>query len=1601
MFGSADSQKLASAKNGREKYFQRMQKAYDMAKKINDALKADAQPTYVDNAELFLARMGSVDSVLASFERMNADIDTLNEKVDPLERVDTLKAAADFDELYYFSKCVERKVYMLPEYQFVDTRPLRGLDPSTRKAFELKHSDVEIPAFSDLISYVEQLCKIQELTKGITSSGKSSVKSNSASSKPSSSSSKPQSSLLNSLGSSKCVVCAKECHKIRECPKFKEITPVERYELMKRLNRCRNCLGNHYTSLCKSSSRCSKCTLRHHSDLHFGTDSKPSQAIVEASGSHIVSNSATSINNNSSDALTCNVPQISNFTIMLGTAVVSMLDIHGQPKPVRILIDIGSQVCLMTKKCSEALGLRVQKSSRSMTAVGGTPIRHSNGMVSCIITPSQNSEPRLETQAFVINKITGDQPQVHVDHTVRNRFNNLCLADPKFDQPGEIDFLMGAELYPLILNATHNFIIGEPSAISTIFGWILVGKAPVTSSASLSLLLSPSYTVNHCSDALDISLKKFWEIEEISTHHPPNPEDDACEALFQESHYRQPCGRFVVRLPFKNTFSTLPNNREVALKRFLSLESRLSRQTTARDEYIKFMEEYKSLGHMSLAHDSSSYIIPHHIVLKHDSVTTKLRVVFDASASCGPDNISLNSSLLNGPKLQKDIWQIISSFRLFPIVLCADLRMMYRQILVDPRDRTFQRIFYRSSPTSDVEEYLLNTVTYGVGPSAYLALRCLIQLVKDDGAAYPLASKAILEQTFVDDITAGAHDLESALCLQRELNSLLALGGFTLHKWSSNHPALLESVSSDKVTLPLNFSVDDDRTLKILGIKYDPRCDTFSYSIAPNNIRITKRGVLSEIAKIYDPLGWLTPVTFFAKHIMQLIWMKGLQWDDLLPPDLTCEWNNFTCGLPALSAISIPRYIPAETSDAVHVLGYCDASEKGYACVVYAVTIRPDHHSIHIIQAKSKIAPLKTISLPRLELSGALLLSKLIGELKPYIESLHAVSINLFTDSTIALSWIRTPPYKLKTYVANRVAEILNTTNPSQWHHVKSEHNPADPASRGLLGPDLVQCHLWWKGPPDFLVKEHIHFSSSPEIQESVEYLHEFKPHASHLTTSSSVPYLISILEKYSNYHKALRIFSYVLRFIHNRLCQRADRYIGSLSPSELKQGFLLMIRVSQYHHFSSDIKLLKKGESVSNKLRSLTPFLDENGLIRVRGRIENSNASYDLRHPYLIPHEAHIAKLMCDHFHRLTLHGGHRLISSLLQRRFWIPALRRLIRSRIFRCSTCYLPKAPGVTPLMGDLPASRFSTVRAFRSVALDYAGFFTIRESLRRNAPRSKGYLVVIVCLSTKAVHLDFAPDLSTPAFLRALDRFVARRGLCNEIFSDNGTNLVGASRHLKEVFELLASSQDVINDHLASQAIAWNFSPPAGPHFNGISEAAVKTAKHHITRVIGKQIMTFEEMTTVVCRIEAVLNSRPLGSFSADAHEDSDFLTPGHFIVGAPLLAPPEEDIHDVAINRLNRHQLIRHSVQNFWRRWKREYLPTLIPRSKWTELQENLSIGDVVYLRNVQTPPLQWPIGRILAIYPGKDGIVRVAKIRTTQGEYVRPVHNLIPLPPAN
>ncbi|XP_070170737.1 uncharacterized protein [Polyergus mexicanus] len=419
------------------------------------------------------------------------------------------------------------------------------------------------------------------------------------------------------------------------------------------------------------------------------------------------------------------------------------------------------------------------------------------------------------------------------------------------------------------------------------------------------------------------------------------------------------------------------------------------------------------------------------------------------------------------------------------------------------------------------------------------------------------------------------------------------------------------------------------------------------------------------------------------------------------------------------------------------------------------------------------------------------------------------------------------------------------------------------------------------------------------------------------------------------------------------------------------------------------------KAQTRSSSLLSLYPFLGKDKLIRLGGRIDNSSLSYDERHPIILP-KHRISDLLIAQAHKASLHGGTQLMLRILRQNYWIISARTSVKSLIRSCVKCVRERARTSQQLRGNLLQPRVTPSAPFSHTGVDYAGPMNIIPSVGRGQRSKKYYVAVFICLSTKAVHLEYVDDYATNGFLSAFRRFASRRGLPSDMYSDNGTNFQGADRQLNTTFQRLVADPQ-IQDAIANDNVKWHFIPPSAPHFGGLWEAGVKGLKFHLKRAIGSRTLSQIEFATLLCQIETCLNSRPISALHDDPN-DFSALTPGHFLVGRPLVSPPEESVLDIDSNRLSRWQQVRAILEQIWRSWSSDYLHTLQQRRKWRENKPELKINELVLLKNNLAPPSKWELARILDVHPGSDGHVRVVTLRTAKTTLKRPITQICQLP---
>jgi len=1496
---------------------------------------------------------------------------------------------------------------------------LQKVDAKTREEWSNYTAKEDFPSFEMFLEFINNRCAALELcTADISFESKNKMNRNNK-------------TVVANIA--KCIKCKDSQHFLFKCPKFKEMNVKERKQFVYKFKLCPNCLSDKHSTVnqCNSAYSCHFCNYKHHSLLHENNHNQkyslststlhkehsPSKRKCENQNPNpqlkvdcITGNEAPE--NKTNQKVSVNSLR-ANFAL-LPTACVFVKGADGENKKIRILCDSGSMATLITASSANSLGLKRKNGRFPITGLGDSKIGLTKGFVELDIISQFDSNFKLSVKALVLDKLTAPLPSEKIKEEHCSHLKNICLADKNFNVPNKIDMILGADhFFSILLPGQINYADSNLIAQNSLFGYLVSGKLvenKLNATSSLHI-----YELN-----IDNALRKFWEVEEVpnSANEIYSPEEEFVEKHFQDNHSVNADGRFVVKLPFCKSTTDLGESKPAAISRLLTMERKFKSNSEFQKQYMDFMREYELLGHMTPVDDSAlntsengHYFLPHHAVVKPSSTTTKLRVVFDASCKSA-SGVSLNSILGVGPKLQRDIFEILINFRFPEIVFTADVEKMYRQILVADEDQSYQQIVWRYNTNDQIRTYKLKTVTYGLASSSFLATRCIKEIALKYTHDTNIA-RILLEDIYMDDILSGSDNVTSAISTCKEIVAVLHSHGFHLRKWNSNSPEFLaafrEHCSNDS---DLEITSDLNQNSKVLGLFWNSHSDTFTFkaslALTPP---LTKRQILQESARIFDPLGLLSPCTVMIKIFYQKLWLTKGDWDTPIPQYLEKDWYKFQDSFNKINHITIPRCVTINTTCDIELHGFADASSLSYAGAIYCRQSLNGHTKVTLLVSKMKVAPIKQISIPRLELCGAHLLAKLF---RTVINAFQRYTLHIFawTDSKVVLSWLSSHPRKWKTFVANRTSQIIEVIPSSLWNYVPSKDNPADIASRGIDPKDLQECDLWWHGP-SWLTLDKEHWPKSELCSDDNNTIVKSEQRSDpiftfHTKTTNEL--FDGFFEHYSSFSKLIRIFAYCLRFIkHTRKkytkfksnCSTVSSTHSFLSYSETREAEENIIRWIQNMHFSEELKCIKEHKILkkSSPLRSLFPFLDETGLLRVGGRLQNSSLPESSKHPIILPSQHKFCERLIREKHIIHLHAGPTLLSHIIRQSYWIIGGKRLINKCINRCIRCIRFKSTA-TPqqLMGDLPKCRVTPSRPFTQCGIDYAGPISIKFSKGRRAKTTKGHISLFICLSTKAVHIEAVSDLTADAFIAALRRFCARRGTPTHIYSDNATNFHGAHRKIYELHQswikLPKSAQ--VSHYLTQSSIEWHFIPPSSPHFGGLWEAGIRSVKYHLKRVLEEAVLTFEEFSTLPTQIEALLNSRPITYINPNDIDSINALTPTHFLTGDVSTSIPD-DPKVGAQSWKDKWEHIQHLRRGFWKRWSHEYVSSLQNRRKWTSAQPNVKMNDLVILKE-ESPPGTWPLARVIDVHQGNDGLVRVVTLKTAKGLVKRAICKIVPIP---
>ncbi|XP_071476202.1 uncharacterized protein [Diadema antillarum] len=1136
--------------------------------------------------------------------------------------------------------------------------------------------------------------------------------------------------------------------------------------------------------------------------------------------------------------------------------------------------------------------------------------------------------------------------------------------------------------------------------------------------------------------------------ETDSKGEPYSVEETKFMEILEKGVQRCEDGHYEMPLPLKAQEPNLPVNKPLAIKRWNQLSARLRKNQQFCDDYRAFMDDViqnyaERVPTERLGVQKRVNYIPHTGV--YHPRKNKIRVVFDCSAKY--QGVSLNDNLLQGPNMMNSLLGVLCRFRKDYIAVTADVKSMFHQFYVTPEDRDLLRFLWweDGNPERPVVEYRMKVHLFGAASSPGVATFGLRRAADDGEGEFGFSAADYIRTDFyVDDGLRSEPDVPSAIQLLKSSQGLCEKAGLRLHKIASNSQEVLESFPlEDRAidTESLNLDKGPQTIERVLGIVWCIANDIFGFKIELKERPFTRRGVLSVVSSIYDPCGFLSPVMLKGKQILQELCRWNLDWDCPMPDDLQPCWERWLNDVHELEKLRIPRcFKPSNFGEiqAVELHHFSDASQTGYGQCSY-IRLVDDHGKTHctLVLGKSRVTPLRPITIPRLELAAATVSAKTSSFLRSELKYADMKEF-FWTDSQVVLGYIKNEARRFHVYVANRVQLIRDHTNPDSWFYVDTTQNPADKASRGMTAQQLTSNDIWFRGP-DFLWKDGVFQPTAedsctiddddPEVKRATALKTQLEERIGHLESSR--------LECFSTWHSAKRAIAHCLQ-LKEKLKGRHDRKmttgtretrIPPITVAEMQEAERVILRSVQHEHFHEELQVLRglenTGEVVdrgqvrtrnaaikkTSALFRLDPFLDSEGIIRVGGRIDRANMSKDVRHPIILPRKCHISTLLIRDCHQRTQHMGRGIThNELRQKGYWVIGGTSAVSQCISSCVICRRLRGQLSQQKMAELPEERVEPSPPFSYCAVDYFGPFLIKE--RRS--EVKRYGVLFTCMSSRSVHLETANSLSSSAFINALRRFMNRRGSVRVLRSDQATTFVGARNELREA--LSEMDQERVREYLLENGCDWvpfKMNVPHASNMGGVWERQIQSVRRALEPLLksaGSQLDD-EAFRTFMTEAEAIINSRPLTTSNLCDSEAPEPLTPHHLLTAKPkIILPPPGVFQREDIYSRKWWRRVQHISNEFWMRWRKEYLQGLQMRQKWQRSGEDLQIGDIVISKENDGHRYQWPLARVISVYPSADGRVRKVKLLMSDGlldhkgrrtspatELDRPVNKLVRL----
>lgn len=1378
-----------------------------------------------------------------------------------------------------------------------------------------------------------------------------------------------------------CYDCAGS-HRLITCRTFLNRSVADRTLIVDTKKICTSCLGStdHRAEECDKLKQCPhlQCNQTHHQLLHPVPPPTPEPIQTNLTEPRVIG-----VNNSNGKGR----------KIIYGVVPLYIRSASGQEHLVYAMIDTGSGITLMKKSLSQKLNLSGVSTNIRLRW-----------------TDSDTEINEISLKTIIEVRVPGQQRYLTLNdvHTIDKL--DLPVQSQSAQQFSHLKHMRGVpipeynEAVPeLIIGLPHSSLCAgrrlrfgednEPVANKTALGWVVYGpnSAPQHRYVMTNIHESNEDNASDQLQRLERLVRQSMALESFGVFGGKAPYQNRHEKRVRQivdTTMTQIGDRYFIGLFWKDDNTVLPNSFNMAKGRLKTTEAAVKRCGLL-DWTNKKIAEFVTKGFARVATETDLktpwhrvWYLPIFVVDNPDKVPRKPRIVMDGAATVGGK--SLNDFLLAGNEFPASMIGALLRFRTHKYAVTGDVQAMYHQVKIIPEDQQCQRFLWRNGNTSvPPTVYIFTSMTFGLTCSPAAA-----QLVKNHQARKyqftdPASYDALTAGTYVDDYLDSQPTAELAASTTNRSIEIMAEINFHLVGFQSNSIKVTKMLPVNNVKQEELVDMDFDSkylpTAKILGMNWDRANDKFVFRINQSMINEvqklihnpTKRQLLRVVMKVFDPLGFLAHVTIRGRMILQHVWREGIDWDDTLPEHLTDKTRKFIELIQGhVERFQMPRWHgvnPNETTVTLHI--FTDASEHAMAAVGYfKFTDRDGNSTVSFVFGKAKVMPLKTLTIPRAELTAAVIGVR-IGKEIAKLHSIDPATIQYWTDSKCVLAQLNTNR-KLQVFQSSRVGEILEFSSPEQWRYVPSDDNPSDYGTKEKPNPFDPNCP-WFTGPKFLRGEgEWPEQFSKAEIDSIAITTIQVKPTPCFpLMKSISVEYL-------NNWYALRRIVARRIRFINVKFMKRSSPG-GYITPDEFIAAEDYIFASVQYESFTAEYNELYQGGSVSegSVLYQLRPTITENGVIRMTSRLENSSVSYRARKPAILPNDHPIVKVYIQQHHDNFAHIGEETIIASLRRQTWILNVRTAVRRIARDCQFCIKRRAKPSPPIMADLPA-QCTDINAypFEHTGMDVFGPLWV--SMGRGKAPQKRWVIIFTCLITRAVWFEIIENMTSDITFCAIQNFSTRNGPIKHLYSDLGTNFTGVANELKRIRKQLASKLSERHD------IWWHLNPTDTPHFGGRWERLIQSTKKALNVLQhGEERFSDFNLQRALNHVANMMNSRPLTQAPIDP-DNLEVLTPNHFINGR---ATHPIKLGDDSTKYLN-YGKVKNLVNSVMKRWAKEYLPTLTKRNKWLNSEKNLEIDDMVLIADNSKPQLQWKMARVTRLFPGKDGVVRVVEIATTTDE---------------